>query len=202
MCKCLQIARSTYYYETVIKPYETELEAQITRIFHQNQDAYGTRKIKKELQKLDCQVSRRRIGRIMKRKGLVSKYTVAQFRPPQKCNEEPIENKLQRQFTGQAPYAVVVSDLTYVEFKNAMIDQVIETFQIKRSLSMKGCPYDNAVAEATFKIFKTEFVYGRNFDSLSQLRHELAQYIDWFNNTRIHGSLNYLTPVQFRQQTL
>lgn len=88
------------------------------------------------------------------------------------------------------------------EFKNAMIDQVIETFQIKRSLSMKGCPYNNAVAEAAFKIFKTEFVHGRNFDSLSQLRHELAQYIDWFNNTRIHGSLNYLTPIQFRQQTL
>ncbi|MPM93351.1 IS3 family transposase ISClsp1 [bioreactor metagenome] len=260
MCKCLQIARSTYYYETVTKPDETVLEEQITQIFHQNQDAYGTRKIKKELQKLGCQLSRRRIGRIMKKKGLVSKYTVAQFKPQkQKCNEEPIQNELQRQFTGQTPYAVVVSDLTYVrvnykwnyvcilvdlfnreiigysagshrdaqlvydafatvktdlrriqmfhsdrgrEFKNDLIDQVIETFQIKRSLSMKGCPYDNAVAEATFKIFKTEFVYGRNFNSLSQLRHELAQYIDWFNNTRIHGSLNYLTPAQFRQQTL
>ncbi|QDR80268.1 hypothetical protein SPTER_15880 [Sporomusa termitida] len=47
-------------------------------------------------------------------------------------------------------------------------------------MSMKGYPYDNAVAEATFKIFKTEFVYGRNFDSLPHLRHELAQYIDWF----------------------
>lgn len=260
MCNCLKIARSTYYYETVAKPDETELEAQITQIFHQNRDAYGTRKIKKELQKLDCQISRRRIGRIMKKKGLVSRYTVAQFKPQkQKYNEELVQNELQRQFTGQGPYAVVVSDLTYVrvnykwnyvcilvdlfnreiigysagvhkdaqlvydafatvktdlsniqmfhsdrggEFKNELIDQVIETFQIKRSLSMKGCPYDNAVAEATFKIFKTEFVYGRNFDSLSHLRHELTQYIDWFNNIRIHGSLNYLTPTQFRQLTL
>jgi putative transposase len=49
---------------------------------------------------------------------------------------------------------------------------------------MKGCPYDNAVAEATFKIFKIEFVYGRNFDSVCHLRHELAHYIDWFNNVR------------------
>ncbi|TYR81818.1 IS3 family transposase [Priestia megaterium] len=43
------------------------------------------------------------------------------------------------------------------EFKNKIIDEVLEAFQIKRSLSMKGCPYDNAVAEATFKIIKTEF---------------------------------------------
>jgi transposase InsO family protein len=67
---------------------------------------------------------------------------------------------------------------------------------------MKGCPYDNAVAEATFKIFKTEFVYGRNFDSLAQLRYELASYVNWFNTGRIHGSLNYLTPAEFRQSAL
>lgn len=67
---------------------------------------------------------------------------------------------------------------------------------------MKGCPYDNAVAEATFKLFKTEFIYGRNFDSLAQLRHELDGYVYWFNNGRIHGSLNYLTPAEFRQATL
>lgn len=104
MCKCLKIARSTYYYETIGKPDETELEVQITHVFHQNHDVYGTRKIKKELQKLDYQISRRRIGRIMKKKGLVSKYTVAQFKPQkQKCNEEPVQNELKRQFTGQTP---------------------------------------------------------------------------------------------------
>ncbi|QOS98714.1 transposase family protein [Brevibacterium sp. JNUCC-42] len=40
------------------------------------------------------------------------------------------------------------------EFTNRTIDDVICTFKIKRSLSMKGCPYDNAVAEATFKLIK------------------------------------------------
>lgn len=47
------------------------------------------------------------------------------------------------------------------EFKNKLIDDTLKTFTIKRSLSMKGCPYDNAVAEETYKIFKTEFVCGR-----------------------------------------
>ncbi len=43
------------------------------------------------------------------------------------------------------------------EFKNNIIDQLLSTFKIQRSLSAKGCPYDNAVAEATYKVFKTEF---------------------------------------------
>ncbi|HDZ5566833.1 TPA: transposase family protein [Staphylococcus aureus] len=37
------------------------------------------------------------------------------------------------------------------EFDNHLIDEVLETFIIKRSLSFEGCPYDNAVTEATMK---------------------------------------------------
>lgn len=88
------------------------------------------------------------------------------------------------------------------EFNNGLIDNMLETFKIKRSLSMKGCPYDNAVAESTFKIFKAEFIYGRNFSNLTQLKLELADYVHWFNNFRIHSSLNYLSPVDFKALTL
>ena len=38
------------------------------------------------------------------------------------------------------------------EFDKKLISEALETFGIQRSLSMKGCPYDNAVAEATFKV--------------------------------------------------
>ena len=56
------------------------------------------------------------------------------------------------------------------EFDNMLIDELLDSFQISRSLSMKGCPYDNAVAESTFKMIKAEFVYGRRFDTLEQLQ--------------------------------
>lgn len=39
---------------------------------------------------------------------------------------------------------------------------------------MKGCPYDNAVAEATYKMMKAEFIHQLNFNSLRQL--ELDPY--------------------------
>ncbi|MFR9535002.1 MAG: IS3 family transposase [Rikenellaceae bacterium] len=260
MCKCLEISRSTYYYEASSKKDDTPLEQEIKRIFCESKEIYGSRKIKSELQKLDKQVSRRRICRIMKRLGLISVYTVAKFKPQkQQCNESAVVNELDRQFSNQPPNAVIVGDLTYVrvnytwhyvcilidlfnreivgfsagihksaqlvydafatikgnlseielfhtdrgsEFKNYLIDEMLDVFQIKRSLSMKGCPYDNAVAEANFKMFKTEFVRGRNFANLEQLRLELADYVHWFNNIRLQGSLDYRTPVEYRALTL
>lgn len=261
MCKVLKIPRSTYYYESkqVIAD-DSVLINEIVEIFHQSRRNYGTRKIKIELAKKNKRVSRRRIGRIMKQKGLVSTYTIAQFKPHVvKCNEDAVRNVVNREFSNQEQYNVVVSDLTYVrvglswhyicvlidlfnreiigysagrnkdselvmrafrsvdtnlaninifhtdrgnEFKNSLIDNVLDTFSIQRSLSMKGCPYDNAVAEATFKIIKTEFVRNQLFDSLEELQYELADYVNWFNNHRIHSSLGYATPSAFRKNTL
>src|SRR6476620_395117 len=88
------------------------------------------------------------------------------------------------------------------EFKNQKMDELLETFEIGRSLSMKGCPYDNAVAEATYKIIKTEFVNQMNFQSLRHLKLELYDYVNWFNHHRIHGTLRYMTPIQYRLTAL
>jgi putative transposase len=257
MCDVLQIARSTYYYEAKIRDnQDEELTALIIDIFKKSRDNYGQRKIKIELKKKEWTVSRRRIGRIMKEQGLVSKYTVAQFKPGKpSVNESEIGNTLNREFNQEKELKVVVSDLTYVrvqhkwhyicvlvdlynreiigyssgphksadlvqrafasvkynlkhlelfhtdrgsEFKNKLIDQALETFEIERSLSEKGTPYDNAVAEATFKTIKTEFVSGRIFTDQEELDLELFDYVNWFNNIRIHGSLDYLTPREYK----
>ena len=84
------------------------------------------------------------------------------------------------------------------EFKNESIDKLLRTFEIARSLSKKGSPYDNAVAEATFKIIKTEFIYQQKFETVEELRRELFDYVNWYNNKRIHGSLGYQTPVEYK----
>lgn len=68
------------------------------------------------------------------------------------------------------------------EFKNQTIEEVLETFHIERSLSHKGCPYDNAVAEATFKIIKTEFVWNETFTDLRELKLKLWDYIHWYHH--------------------
>lgn len=260
MCRVLQVNRSTYYYEAKQKPDESELVSEITEIFRASRNNYGTRKIKKELMNAGKQLSRRRIGRIMKQEGLVSNYTTAQFKPQKDtCNESKTENILNRQFDGQGYRDVVISDLTYVrvgirwnyicvlvdlynreiigysagehktaelvkeafqsvegsledirlfhtdrgnEFKNKTIEELLETFNIERSLSHKGSPYDNAVAEATFKVIKTEFIWNETFSDLKELKLKLWDYVNWYNNHRIHSSLGYQTPVQYRENSL
>ena len=260
MCHVLQVNRSSYYYEAKQKPDESGLASEITQIFRASRNNYGTRKIKKELMDAGKQVSRRRIGRIMKQEGLVSNYTTAQFKPQKDtCSESKTENVLNRQFQNREYRDVVISDLTYVrvgtrwnyicvlvdlfnreiigysagehktaglvkaafqsvegsleeirlfhtdrgnEFKNQTVEELLEVFDIERSLSHKGCPYDNAVAEATFKIIKTEFVWNETFADLKELKLKLWDYVNWYNHHRIHSSLGYQTPVQYRQNNL
>lgn len=84
------------------------------------------------------------------------------------------------------------------EFKNNTIEGLLETFEIDRSLSQKGCPYDNAVAEATFKSFKKEFVYQYVFEDLDHLKRELFDYVNWYNNIRLHSSLGYMSPTTYK----
>ena len=86
------------------------------------------------------------------------------------------------------------------EFDNHLIDEVLDTFGIQRSLSMKGCPYDNAVAETTFKAMKTEFINQYNLQSIGHLNMELFDYVNWYNNVRPHGALNYLTPKEYKER--
>lgn len=69
-------------------------------------------------------------------------------------------------------------------------------------MSKKGCSYDNAVAEATYKVIKTEFAFNRIFSNFAELELELFDYVNWYNTVRIHGSLDYLIPIQYKNVVL
>ena len=88
------------------------------------------------------------------------------------------------------------------EFDNAEIDLMLEAFGIERSLSAKGCPYDNAVDESTNRILKAELVHRETFGTTRELRAKLSDYVHWHNNFRIHSTLGYMSPVEFREAGL
>ncbi|GHU83275.1 hypothetical protein AGMMS50284_6540 [Clostridia bacterium] len=73
----------------------------------------------------------------------------------------------------------------------------MEAFGIGRSLSAKGAPIDNAVAEAMYSVIKTEFAFHREFVSFEELELQWFDYANWYNNVRIHGSLGYHTPAEY-----
>lgn len=85
------------------------------------------------------------------------------------------------------------------ELDNMAIDEMLEAFGITRSLSKKGCPYDNAVIESTNKTLKTASIYRRSYATLDELRRTVNDYVWYFNNVRMHSTLGYMSPVEFRK---
>lgn len=110
-----------------------------------------------------------------------------------------------------AAFATLGFPLTEVEvfhtdrgggFDNARIDGLLDVFDIRRSLSRKGDPYDNAVVESTNRLLKKELIYRNHYTSLEQLRSDLNDYVWWFNNQRLHSTLGYRSPKEFTEQGL
>ncbi len=70
------------------------------------------------------------------------------------------------------------------EFVNFDIDTILKENNITRSLSKAGCPYDNAISENIFNIFKRELEYSKD-DNVLVFKKKVGKYIEWYNNVRI-----------------
>ena len=68
------------------------------------------------------------------------------------------------------------------------------------SMSGTGNCYDNAAMESFFSTLKTELVYYR-FESRKEARSKIFWWIEsWYNRSRMHSSLGYLSPLEFEHQ--
>ena len=119
MCKLLDIPRSSLYYNRnknlkkkkfndhyltdLIKKYLKTVETtMVQERLKQNQLNQAILSVKEELD-------------VMQENGLVSSYTVKQYKVHHStCNNDNIENRINRNFNQEERMKVVVSDLTYV----------------------------------------------------------------------------------------
>lgn len=68
------------------------------------------------------------------------------------------------------------------------------------SVGSRGDSYDNALAEAFNSLFKAELVRHRGpWKSIDDLEFAVAEYIDWFNNRRLHSAIGMIPPVEAEQ---
>ena len=77
--------------------------------------------------------------------------------------------------------------------------RMLNSFDIVASMSRKGNCWDNACAETLFGSLKVERLAGRTFTTRREARDEALEWIHWYNNTRMHSTLNYLSPAQFEE---
>lgn len=68
------------------------------------------------------------------------------------------------------------------------------------SMTEKGDPYENAIAERVNGILKEEFALDREFGSFEQAQEAVSNAVHVYNHLRPHSSCNYLTPKQAHQQ--
>ena len=63
--------------------------------------------------------------------------------------------------------------------------KLTQSYKITPSMSRKGNPYDNAMAENFFSILKTECIYRHKPKTLLDAQHMIDDYIYFYNHERI-----------------
>ena len=77
--------------------------------------------------------------------------------------------------------------------------KLTKSYNITQSMSRRGNPYDNAMAENFFSILKTECVNRIQLQSYAEARLLIDEYIHFYNNERIQLKTK-LTPFEKRSQ--
>ena len=83
------------------------------------------------------------------------------------------------------------------QYASGDYQQTLITAGITPSMSRKGNCWDNAPMESFFHTLKTEHVHHRHYATKEDAKRDLFQYIEaYYNRTRIHSAIGYLTPLQ------
>ena len=77
--------------------------------------------------------------------------------------------------------------------------KLTQSYGITPSMSRRGNPYDNALAENFFSILKTECIHRVKLQTFSEARRLIDEYIHFYNHQRIQLKTK-LTPLEKRSQ--
>ena len=99
-------------------------------------------------------------------------------------------------------YLAVVIDLYARRVVGHACSDRLKKYNMKGSMSAKGNCYNNAVVETFFKTIKSELIWRTSFVKRRDAENMIGQYIDGFYNPKPrHSTSNYVSPMQFENQT-
>lgn len=86
-----------------------------------------------------------------------------------------------------------------VQYTSQAYYNLTKRYHITPSMSRRGNPYDNALAENFFSIFKTECIYRTKIKTFEEAKRLIDDYIYFYNHQRIQLK-SKLTPIELRSQ--
>lgn len=100
-----------------------------------------------------------------------------------------------------APGAMLHSDRGS-QYTASVTRELLKAHGIIQSMSDTGNCYDNAVAESYFKTIKNEEIYWKHYRTRDEVRTSIVDYIDYYNNERLHSTIGLITPRECRELKL
>lgn len=101
------------------------------------------------------------------------------------------------------PQNVIVHTDRGGQYCSADYQSMLKSYNLRGSMSPKGCCYDNACAESFFHSLKVECIHGESFASREIMRTAVFNYIECdYNRWRRHSGCGGLSPEQFENQNL
>jgi len=90
------------------------------------------------------------------------------------------------------------------QYTSIRFTEHLELEGIAPSIGSVGDAYDNALMESIIGLFKTEAItttvfHDGPYKTLADVEYAAAGWVDWYNHRRLHGSLDWLTPVEYEQ---
>jgi transposase InsO family protein len=79
---------------------------------------------------------------------------------------------------------------------------VLKEYGITPSMSRRGNCWDNACSETLFGSLKVERLYGQRFRTRRHARDRTISWLFWYDRSRLHSTLAYVSPMQFEQDRL
>lgn len=84
------------------------------------------------------------------------------------------------------------------EYASKDYANLCESLGIRQSMSNPGCPWENGYQESFYDKFKIDLADASRFNTLGELIYNIYKQIYYYNNSRIHTSLN-MPPVVFER---